>query len=67
MEIFIQLPNEKEPLILKGKVIWTNLNGTQKGSASNVALGIKFEDVAPHHHVKLTNFIEQFDKDGLKA
>lgn len=67
VELFVQLPGESESIILKGKVVWANVNGAPKENASNIALGIRFEDLPEHYHSKLLNYIEQHDKNNLEV
>jgi|YelNatPaOPRAMG01_1025707.scaffolds.fasta_scaffold00844_4 uncharacterized protein (TIGR02266 family) len=63
VELFLQLPDEKEPLILKGRVVWAKVDNQE--NSSNIAMGIKFEDMAPHHRDKLNNFIERHTQTTL--
>jgi uncharacterized protein (TIGR02266 family) len=58
VELFLHLPNEKDPLIISGKVVWAKVKDTHEKAASNVVVGIQFDDVKPDHHNKLHHFIE---------
>lgn len=58
VELFLHLPNEKDPLIISGKVVWSTLKDASEKTASNVVIGIQFENIKPEHHNKLHNFIK---------
>ncbi len=63
VELFLHLPDEKDPLILKGKVIWSQAKDTREKSASNVVIGIQFDNLQPEFHSKLHNFIKNNTHD----
>ena len=58
VELFLHLPNEKDPLILSGKVIWSKSTDAPELTSSNVVIGIQFDTMKPEHNNKLNNFIE---------
>ena len=64
VELFLHLPNEKDPLILSGKVIWSKSTDAQEKTTSNVVIGIQFENMKPEHNNKLHNFIENHTTDS---
>ena len=57
VELFLHLPNEKDPLILSGKVVWSKSTDPVEQTTSNVVIGIQFENMKPEYHNKLHNFI----------
>ncbi len=58
VELFIHLPNEKEPLILNGKVVWSRTKDTLEKASSNVIIGIQFQDLETGYRDKLHTYIE---------
>lgn len=58
VELFIHLPNEKEPLILNGKVVWSRTKDTLEKASSNVIIGIQFQDLETVYRDKLHTYIE---------
>ncbi len=58
VELFINLPNEKDPLIISGRVVWSKVKEAKEKTASNAIMGIQFENIDPEHRNKLNNFIE---------
>jgi Tfp pilus assembly protein PilZ len=55
VDLSFYLPDEAEPIIVKGRVIWS---GVEEHTNFNVVLGIKFEDMSASDRNKLVNFIE---------
>ena len=64
VELFLHLPNEKDPLILSGKVVWSKSTNAPEKTTSNVVIGIQFENMKPEHNNKLHNFIENHTIDS---
>ncbi len=59
VELFFSLPGEAEPIVAKGKVIWSDIRHSESGENNmNVVLGIEFQDIAEAHASKLYSFID---------
>jgi uncharacterized protein (TIGR02266 family) len=57
VELFLHLPDEKDPLILNGKVIWAKVKEVKEKTTSNIVIGIQFENIEQEHRNKLNSFI----------
>ncbi len=59
VELFFNLPGEHEPIVAKGRVVWSNIKQHGNGDNSmNVVLGIEFKDINDTHQSKLSSFLE---------
>jgi uncharacterized protein (TIGR02266 family) len=57
LELSIQLPNAREPLVLQGCVIWSR---TQASGVTEY--GVEFLDVTPERRVQIDNLVEFLKK-----
>ncbi len=64
VELFLHLPNEKEPLIMNGRVVWSKAKDIREKSSSNVVIGIQFQDVSSEHQDKLHKYIKAQNIDS---
>ncbi len=61
VDLHLHIPGETEPIITKGRVIWSNTIIPHADSNSNIAIGIEFEELSDIYRGKLLNFIENQD------
>ena len=57
LEIQVQLPNAHQPLRLRGRVVWTEMQAA--GVTEN---GIEFMGVTPEQQVQIDNVVQFFSK-----
>ncbi|MCL4557748.1 MAG: PilZ domain-containing protein [Deltaproteobacteria bacterium] len=59
VELYFSLPDETEPIVAKGKVIWSDIKRSESGEDNmNVVLGIEFQEIAEVHTNRLFSFID---------
>ena len=62
VELFFSLPGETEPIVAKGKVIWSNVKRYNDNDSNlNVVLGIEFSDIDDVLRGKLSVFLRNND------